>query len=976
MPADQEAAKPAASPSRLAPLPVTLIPVDGDQESDSHLSSDVFAPLTIKVTQGEGGLDPLEGVLVDFTLEGPTLQAEPQEHRCPTNALGQASSPAFAPLAGPGTYTLTAELHNTDDYHPAPSSLNYDRTAPEVLVVASLPKRCYLAGGCPLRLRVIRPATEADELSINCTLASDTFQLSATPQSPPAPTGDAVTDEDGNFILFLRPVKPLDPTPATIALHVSAEDSQRTWTAEIPCPQILLPTLIDVSTGQEQGAPASDGGLDSGDGQALVPLTIRAMGPGPDDDPVDGQQLGDQPLPDIAVDFSVTDENGQTRSLGTRYTDAHGEATSPPSLGPYAGRGTYTLTAQLSPPSTAAIRGSSPAPAQRTSIRTPGLEGPTAVNPGQPLTFAYTVKQAAAEGQVVSVFRTNQDPLNPGEDPFYHQVVTGASGTVTFPGIPHLGARDYLATLTTAIAPEEFIHLAEPLTFTVANSTLTTAGESFPAGQDITFTYEHGEGNTGNPNAVICLYTEMEGPPSSGEQGPGALDTYDATDASGTVTFPAESFTTGTFITDRNFTAYLLDMGDGTSELDDYRWLSVPCHITVQNTPWINNFTATYNANGTISATGRCGPYEATVESFSGSQNDWVGIGGITDNTFTNNNIPAGYELNDTTLRLRVKSGQETSSLINIPLTRPRPVIEVATYRNGTTNVNVEGAGLPGAELAIKGSTGEWISKDPVGTDGRFNADGDDYNTAGAIVRQQVAGQWVESDAVPLAVPPPEITSPADGSTVTGPCPPITVTGRPDSTVTLKTVDNVVATGTITDTDGLLTLTPTENLPNGTITLTITQTLNATESPDTTLTIQVTPPWILLLTVEAPEMPLTRVRWYSDTAPGARLGLGDVVTLLGEADLERESGDRKNSAFLAGLPDGLKAVEISPELEWDETNGYWRHDSPPGQFLYLVKVQVESGAPATWAPSFRADGQGSSDWQPMHPPYITASMPE
>ncbi|MFK0297465.1 hypothetical protein ACIQU6_44390 [Streptomyces sp. NPDC090442] len=639
----------------LDPVPVTLIPVDGDQEADMPLAGDVFTPLTIEVR--EGGLHPLEGVLVDFTLEGPTSATEPQYQHCPTNALGQAPSRAFAPLEGSGTYTLIAELHNTDAYQPSPSSLVYSRVAPAVLLVASVPKRCYLAGNCPLRLRVIRPATDTTELAVSCTSVSDAFQLSVTPQSPPAATADTVTDEGGNFTLFLCPVKPLpDPIPAAITLQVAAADGQTPWTVEIPCPQILIPVLIDISTAPDEDTPVPDTSLESTDGQALVPLTVRAMGPGPDDDPVPGQQLGEQPLPDIAVDFSVTSPGNETRPLGTRYTDAHGEATSPSSLGSYAGRGTYTLTAQLSPP-TSATRDSTPDPATRTSTRTPSLQGPTAIAVREPFfTFAYTVKEVA-EHQNVRVFETYQDPTD--DTPLISRPTTGTSGIVALPNtFPPSAAGDYRACLMGKDTENKNIHLAEPLTFTLAASTLTASAETFPAGQDITLTY-----TGGTPNAVISIYTEMEGPPASGEQGPGALDTQDATASTGTVTFPADTFTSGTFITNRNFTAYMFDMGDGTSELDDYRWLSIPCHITILNTPWINNFSATWNTDGTISTTGRCGPLQASVEAFRGDQNEWAHIDDITDNTFTNDNIPASHKFNNTTLRLRIHvHGEEATT--------------------------------------------------------------------------------------------------------------------------------------------------------------------------------------------------------------------------------------------------------------------------------------------------------------------------
>ncbi|KWI32621.1 hypothetical protein WM04_13480 [Burkholderia ubonensis] len=132
----------------------------------------------------------------------------------------------------------------------------------------------------------------------------------------------------------------------------------------------------------------------------------------------------------------------------------------------------------------------------------------------------------------------------------------------------------------------------------------------------------------------------------------------------------------------------------------------------------------------------------------------------------------------------------------------------------------------------------------------------------------------------------------------------------------------------------------------------------------------------LVGTVQAPETnPLTSVQWYSDTAPGTTLGIGDVVTLLGRADFRRTGGTLKNRALLHGLPVGLEAIVVSPELQWDATNKFWHHDSPPGEFTYLVKVRVGPGAPGVWAPQFRVDGEGSSGWRQISPPYTITQIP-
>ncbi|WP_134924075.1 hypothetical protein [Pseudomonas fluorescens] len=114
---------------------------------------------------------------------------------------------------------------------------------------------------------------------------------------------------------------------------------------------------------------------------------------------------------------------------------------------------------------------------------------------------------------------------------------------------------------------------------------------------------------------------------------------------------------------------------------------------------------------------------------------------------------------------------------------------------------------------------------------------------------------------------------------------------------------------------------------------------------------------------------LTHVRWYADVAPGAKLRIGDEVTLIGMADFRRSTGTLKNSAFLDGLPAGLEATQVSSALAWNSAGKYWRHDAGPGQYIYRVVVRVGADAPTQWAPRFKVQGYSQPDWRTMTSPY-------
>jgi hypothetical protein len=185
------------------------------------------------------------------------------------------------------------------------------------------------------------------------------------------------------------------------------------------------------------------------------------------------------------------------------------------------------------------------------------------------------------------------------------------------------------------------------------------------------------------------------------------------------------------------------------------------------------------------------------------------------------------------------------------------PVITSPTTGSTTSNPTptITGTGEPGATVTVS-LDGKPIGSTVVKPDGTWSFTPTSPLPQGAhtvtVTQTDPSGNTSPSSSVDFTVSPPVstkpgapvITGPSNGSTTGTATPTITGTGQPGATITVSVDGHPIGT-TVVNPDGTWSFTPTSPLPDGSHTISVTQTDgdgNTSPATSVTVTVDTTPP--------------------------------------------------------------------------------------------------------------------------------------